>query len=77
MTEVGYEIGLKIPEQVYTYPEELQQKIFQYLSQLGENERKAYSIALGHLGTSFNIVRSTGYIEWVKNGVKKPVAYEW
>uniref|UniRef100_A0A6C0HYM0 Uncharacterized protein n=1 Tax=viral metagenome TaxID=1070528 RepID=A0A6C0HYM0_9ZZZZ len=69
MTEVGCnfdEIGLKIPELIYSYPSELQKRVFHYLSQLGENERKAYSIAQGHLGTSFNIVRSTGYVEWTK-----------
>jgi len=27
-------------------------------------------IAKDHLGTSFNILRSTGYIEWLKNSSK-------
>ena len=60
-------LGLPIPEQIFNYPEELQQSIYDYLSQLDNYERKAYVIAKEHLGTSFNIVRSTGYIEWKNN----------
>jgi hypothetical protein len=37
-----------------------------YISQLNEQERKAYEIAKAHLGTSFNILKSNGYLEWVK-----------
>jgi len=33
---------------------------------LNDNQKKAYSIAKNHLGTSFNLVRSTGYVEWKK-----------
>lgn len=41
-------------------------KIKKYLDQMTEQERKAYLIALSHLGTSFNIYKSNGYIEWCK-----------
>ncbi len=64
MNEKFQALGLPIPEQIVNYPEELQQSIYDYLGQLGEYERKAYVIAKEHLGTSFNIVRSTGYIDW-------------
>lgn len=37
-----------------------------YLDQMTEQEKKAYLIALNHLGTSFNIYKSNGYIEWCK-----------
>jgi hypothetical protein len=60
------EIGLPIPNVVLEYSEELQRSIFDYLKQLGDNERKAYNIAFNHLGTSFNIVRSMGYVSWKK-----------
>jgi hypothetical protein len=39
----------------------------EYLEQLDEKERLAYKIAMEHLGTSFNILRSNGYSEWKKN----------
>ena len=38
----------------------------QYIAQLDEMQRKAYEIAKSHLGTSFNIKRSNGFIEWLK-----------
>jgi len=67
MNEKFQLLGLPIPEQIVDYPKELQQSIYDYLGQLGDYERKAYVIAKEHLGTSFNIVRSTGYIEWKNN----------
>ena len=42
----------------------------QSLAQLDDIQRKAYEIAKSHLGTSFNIRRSNGFIEWLK---KQPV----
>ena len=41
-------------------------KVDQYLAQLDDMQRKAYEIAKSHLGTSFNIKRSNGFIEWQK-----------
>ena len=38
--------------------------VLQYLQQMNEKEKKAYTIAKEHLGTSFNIVKSIGYIDW-------------
>ena len=40
--------------------------VLQYLSQLTPLERKALLIAESHLGTSFDILRSTGYVTWLK-----------
>jgi hypothetical protein len=45
-------------------------KVDQYLAQLDDMQRKAMEIAKSHLGTSFNIKRSNGFIEWQK---KHPV----
>jgi hypothetical protein len=53
--------------QVCNYNEELQQSILSYLKTLGVVEKKAFVIAKKHLGTSFHILRSTGYQEWKKN----------
>ena len=38
----------------------------EYIKQLSDHEKKAYEIAMNHLGTSFNIYRSNGFIEWKK-----------
>lgn len=38
-----------------------------YISQMTCIEKKAFEIAKEHLGSSFNIDRSIGFIEWKKN----------
>jgi len=38
----------------------------EYLNQLNDFQKKAYLIAQDHLGTSFNIFKSVGYIEYMK-----------
>jgi len=38
-----------------------------YINSLNEKERKAYEIAKSHLGTTFNIIRSNGFIDWKKS----------
>jgi len=43
------------------------EKIKEYLNQLSKHEQTAYLIAHNHLGTSFNILKSNGYKEWIKN----------
>jgi hypothetical protein len=53
--------------QVCNYNQDLQQSILSYLKTLGVVEKKAFVIAKKHLGTSFHILRSTGYQEWKKN----------
>ena len=44
-----------------------QQLIAQYIGELSPLELQAYEIARSHLNTSFNIVRSNGFVEWMKN----------
>ena len=39
----------------------------QYLQSLSERERKAYLIAKSHLGSSFDLEKSIGYIDWKKS----------
>ena len=60
-------LGLKIPALVYTMPQEKQKEIYDYLVQLDDHNRRAYTIAVNHLGTSFNIYRSNGFKEWLKS----------
>jgi hypothetical protein len=38
----------------------------EYLKTLSEKEMKAYLIAKSHLGTSFSLEKSTGYVNWLK-----------
>ena len=44
-------------------------KIIAYITQLTETEKQAYLIAYQHLGTSFNILNSNGYKNYIKKNV--------
>jgi hypothetical protein len=48
-------------------------KIVEYMSQLTPLELKAHNIAQQHLKSSFNIVKSNGYLEWLKKQPKTGV----
>jgi len=58
------QLHLTIPKEVYSVSREKQQEIFEYLKNMDENDKKAYLIALEHLGSSFNIYRSNGFNDW-------------
>lgn len=63
--EIDFEsLHIKIPDIIKKYPLEKQQEILDYLTVLNDHDRKAYEIALHHLGSSFNIYRSNGFKEW-------------
>lgn len=55
---------LELPNQFEKYEETIQILIKEYLLQLNSIEKKAYTIAKSHLGSSFNLVKSNGYINW-------------
>ena len=59
--------SLDLIHQVRNYNEEIQQTILSYLKTFGVVEKKAFVIAKKHLGTSFHILKSTGYQEWKKS----------
>ena len=40
--------------------------IVEYLGQLDPRQQRAYLIAKDHLGSSFNILKSNGYADWLK-----------
>ena len=65
-TKIEDKSELPIQEAVSKLCDEKQQQIQNYLNQMNEMEKKAYRIALNHLGTSFNIYKSNGYIQWYK-----------
>lgn len=61
------ELDLPVPKLVYTYSEEKQREIADYLKSFDASQRKAYLIAFDHLETSFNIYKSNGFKEWKKS----------
>jgi hypothetical protein len=46
--------------------EEQSNQIKEYLISLTEKEKKAYEIAKSHLGMSFQIEKSVGFLKWKK-----------
>ena len=72
MSNIDFQIlNIPIPESIKQYPIEKQEEIFNYLNELDEYEKKAYEIAYNHLGSSFNIYRSNGFKEWIKEWKQK------
>jgi hypothetical protein len=63
-------LPVPVPDNITNYPPEKQQSVFNYLSQLETIQQRAYLIAKDHLGSSFDIIRSTGYCEWLKSQTK-------
>ena len=60
-------LKITVPENVKNYSLEKQREIFDYLSKLDEHHIIAYNIAFDHLGSSFDILRSNGFKEWLKS----------
>jgi competence protein ComGC len=58
------DLNLPIPDSVYKKPLEVQKNIYDYLASMDNMQKTAYAIASHHLGSSFNILKSNGYIEW-------------
>lgn len=59
-------LKMPIPQNVKNYSVEKQREIFDYLNKLDEHHIIAYNIAFDHLGSSFDILRSNGFKEWLK-----------
>lgn len=52
-----------------------QELITKYKDSLSEQERIVLKIAIEHLESSFDIEKSIGYLEWLKNNNKqKPIS---
>ena len=43
-----------------------QEQIDEYIEQLTEIEKIVYEIAIEHLGSSFDIEKSIGFLDWAK-----------
>ena len=61
------EMGIPVPPLFDKYDEETKTSIYEYLSKLDIHNKNIYKIAHDHLETSFNIVKSNGYLKWLKN----------
>jgi hypothetical protein len=61
------ELALELPNNFQNYDQETQDLIINYLKYLNTIERQAYTIGKKHLGTSFNVVKSNGFLNWKKN----------
>jgi hypothetical protein len=62
--------NLILPTNFRKYNKEIQDNIIKYLEHLTPIEYQAYLIAKDHLGSSFNIVKSNGYCDWLKTQTK-------
>lgn len=60
------ELGVELPEQFEKYDVITKQSIINYIKQLSQIEKLAYTIGKQHLGSSFNILKSNGYNNWKK-----------
>lgn len=58
------EIGLELPDNFENYDNLTQESVIKYLKHLDTIEKKAYTIGKEHLGSSFNVLKSNGYIDW-------------
>jgi hypothetical protein len=65
--EIESELGLELPNNFENYDQKTQELIVNYIKHLDIIERQAYTIGKKHLGSSFNVVKSNGFIDWKKN----------
>jgi len=70
MNQQQLSLGLTLPDNFDTWDPTLKSSVIEYLDQLDPIEKKAYKIAKEHLGSSFNIVKSNGYCDWLKEQKK-------
>ena len=64
--EIENELGLELPHNFENYDEKTQELLIKYLKQLDPIEKQAYTIGKQHLGSSFNVIKSNGFVDWKK-----------
>jgi hypothetical protein len=57
---------IPLPNNFQNYDTDTQSSIIEYITHLSDLEKKAYKIAYNHLGSSFNVLKSNGYNDWLK-----------
>lgn len=60
------DLSVPLPPSFDTMDVETQQQVVAYLQQLNSLQQKAYVIAIEHLGSSFDLLRTGGYVDWKK-----------
>ena len=60
-------LDIPIPKYIYMLSEDVQKNVYEYLTSMDYFQKNAYLIAYNHLGTSFNILLSNGYMLWIKD----------
>lgn len=63
------EMDLPVPKIIESYSDDKKELVHKYITQLNDTEKQAYLIAYNHLGSSFNIVKSNGFKDWMKKQV--------
>ena len=66
-SSLSIEISAPILSAPMIKEESINANVAKYLDQLSPLQQKAIKIAKMHLGTSFNILKSNGYIDWAKS----------
>lgn len=56
-----------LPSHFNSYSPDIKSSLKEYINQLSDVEKKACMIAKEHLGSSFNIIKSNGYNDWLKS----------
>lgn len=59
------------PPKFETYTDEQKENVIKYLQSLSPIQLQAYYIAIDHLKTSYDILRSNGYQDWLDEQKKK------
>ena len=65
--EIELDIGLQLPVTFEKYSPEVQELVINYIKSLDKIERQAYTIGKSHLCSSFNLLKSNGFVDWAKN----------
>jgi len=71
MNSSNISLPVPLPDNFETQNENTKQNIINYLVGLNIIEQKAYCIGIKHLGSSFNLLKSNGYNDWVKKQKQK------
>ena len=66
MTTIASSIAIPLPPNFEKQNENIRQNIINYLTSLDPIEQKAYCIGIKHLGSSFNLLKSNGFNDWLK-----------
>ena len=65
--DIELELNLELPNNFENYDPDTKINVINYLRNLNKIEKQAYSIGKIHLGSSFNVLKSNGYLNWKKN----------